>query len=1010
MPPKSRKRVGVGAAAERPMDTLYFQHYDEHVAKSGPRTAILMQVGKFFEMYDSVDVASGKSRANVQTLAEVCGSTVEPKPTSEPGRQRLFWGFPEISLPKFERLLVAAGYTVVVIIQNKDGTGAVTSRTIDHVSSPGTFWDAEGGLAIRREEQCLLSVYVEPFEDLGRRRTHWCIASTAFDVMTGRLVSTESVLALIDGKPVLDTIQPFWSMYPPAEAIIFWCSSAPCPPESSWASFFQGTRRPLIHVRTLDPKQETPAPADRVRMDYLATIFKHSAAIGIAEALDISYYHAVRRSLTHLLMFVKDHNPSYLANLHNHTIWTPDTNCVLGNAALEQLAMLPLYADKPHECLLHWIQKTHTVMGKRTLRERCLKPLADVEVLEERQARIAELRTAPWRSTLESQIKGCVDLPRVYRRFQLGRGSTDDLLTLLITYEKIESILSTIKGTCLEPEESEELLAHVQGLRARWDVERIRAARQLVSDAIAVGAVHPWRRGIHPALDAHEDSWTALQSSQLAKLTKWHEILEEDDVIAWALKEDAPFTFTTNLRRAQSLAAVSKRRAGEEITLVKRGTSTTVTLESESVRAANTSALALRAAWKQLVYEQWSADWSAWLDESITNGMLDAAADLVGTLDAECCCARVAEEYDYVRPVYVDPGEGGGIAGHTGNPSDEERGGLHIEGLRHPILERVHSSVPYVPHNLALGMFATKESTAAKSPNGILLYGVNAAGKSSLGKALGLAVLMAQVGMPVPASSMTLVPYRGLFTRILGNDNLWAGMSSFVVEMTEFRSILRSAGPRVLVIGDELCAGTETASATAIVAAGVQTLVERKAHFFFATHLHELATMEEIVGNPGIAMYHLTVHPDLATNTLVYDRLLRSGCGSPMYGLEVCRGLDMDATFLTRAFNYRKTLFGDDGARLSRYNASVVVARCEVCGSSDTLETHHIRPQADADKDGRVARGVHKNTASNLVSLCDTCHTKHHRGLLVIQGWVQTSAGRRLQWAPAEGAPAPAEH
>jgi DNA mismatch repair protein MutS len=139
-----------------------------------------------------------------------------------------------------------------------------------------------------------------------------------------------------------------------------------------------------------------------------------------------------------------------------------------------------------------------------------------------------------------------------------------------------------------------------------------------------------------------------------------------------------------------------------------------------------------------------------------------------------------------------------------------------------------------------------KAEADAQTSNGILLYGVNAAGKSSLGKALGLAVLMAQTGMPVAASAMTLVPYTGLFTRILGNDNLWAGMSSFIVEMTEFRSILRGAGPRSLIIGDELCAGTETASATSIVAAGIQRLADQNANFLFATHLHEL---QEIVNN-----------------------------------------------------------------------------------------------------------------------------------------------------------------
>jgi DNA mismatch repair protein MutS len=260
---------------------------------------------------------------------------------------------------------------------------------------------------------------------------------------------------------------------------------------------------------------------------------------------------------------------------------------------------------------------------------------------------------------------------------------------------------------------------------------------------------------------------------------------------------------------------------------------------------------------------------------------------------------------------------------------------------------------------------------------------------------------MAQTGMPVPATSLTLAPYKSLFTRILGNDNLWAGMSSFVVEMTEFRSILRSSGPGALVIGDELCAGTETASATSIVASGVKTLADRGAHFFFATHLHELSEVEEIAKHDAVRPYHLSVHPSPTHHgTLVYDRKLRAGTGSPMYGLEVCRGLDMDADFLATAFTFRKRLFDEAGApKASRYNATVVVQACEVCGGHPELETHPIVHQAVADARGRIAPGTSKHVTGNLAVLCGACHGKHHKGLLEIKGWVETSTGRKLTWA-----------
>jgi DNA mismatch repair protein MutS len=392
----------------------------------------------------------------------------------------------------------------------------------------------------------------------------------------------------------------------------------------------------------------------------------------------------------------------------------------------------------------------------------------------------------------------------------------------------------------------------------------------------------------------------------------------------------------------------------------------------------------------------------------LEDGILDDFVTWISQFDAELTFARLGKQYGYCRPQYV-------------TSHDKAPAGLEILELRHPIIERVHTSTPYIAHSVRLGVFAgagarvSPEPTPgsipppgapAESRGGILLYGVNAAGKSSLGKAIGLAVLLAQCGIPVPASSMKLIPYTRLYTRILGNDNLWAGMSSFVVEMTEFRSILRNANNRTLVIGDELCAGTETASATAIVAAGISTLLRRGTQFVFATHLHELADIPELARSPDCAFYHLSVRSDPLYQRLLYDRILKQGCGSPMYGLEVCRGLDMDSEFLTSAFMIRKRMFESGGTpRSSRYNSNVIVDTCAVCGSSESLETHHIIPQAAASPvDGTITPGVHKNTAHNLTALCDSCHKAHHKGMLEIQGWAATSTGRVLQftWVSTE--------
>ena len=951
------KSKGLDAASAT--EKAYFALYDENVQKYGPNTAVLYLVGRFYEIYDYVEKATGKPRTNVERLAELCGCTVEHKPCTDPAYSRLFWGFPQDSLPKFQRMLVSAGMSVAVYGQEKDATGDVVARPFDHIASPGIY--LEDDLPIRKEEQCMLSVFVEPWYDEHKHTTWWSLASTAFDVSTGLCESTESEIQIIDGKPVLDVIQPFWSLHPPAEIIWIWCGlSTTIPSEDDICGYVSPTHRPaLVHKRQVQVKDESGVAADRLRLSFLSELYT-SGALSIQEYLGISHYPVIRKSLTHLLQFIKEHNRSYLTALSSHTVWCASDQVLLGNAALQQLGALPISTDKPQESLLYWLQKAITAMGRRLLRERLLKPIAQIQELNERQERIAAYRSQ-LPTEISSMLRGMCDLERVCRRIQMRTAETKDLLALTTTYEKAHNLLEFLTGksySIATPAVYEHVHAHLN---------------QFTSERIAT-AIHPWRRGIHGDLDALEDKWTILHAKMNEIRQEWNAVLNETDGVKWMLREDAPFTFIATQRRTMSLVQAMRRKY--TISHKKNGNAKTeFILETDEIVQGNAEAVTLRSQITELVAERLQQFYT----EFSTPAKNKAAQELIkviGTTDAEFTIAEQANRFGYVRPEYLE----------------SETCGVEVLELRHPIIERI-SSVPYIPHSLRFGQIPSKVQVDAETTAGILLYGVNAAGKSSLGKALGLAVLMAQTGIPVPATAMRIAPYNAIFTRILGNDNLWAGMSSFVVEMTEFRSILRAPEPaKTLVIGDELCAGTETASATSIVAAGVELMAQRGMHFLFATHLHELA---EIVRQPNIAAYHLTVHSDPTSQTLIYDRKLKPGCGSPMYGLEVCRGLDMDKEFLERAFNYRRRFFEAADPHASRYNAAVIVNACAICGSREGLESHHIIPQAESRGKMSPTRVHHE---SNLVPLCDACHTKHHQGLYEIQGWIMTSEGRKLQF------------
>jgi DNA mismatch repair protein MutS len=273
-------------------------------------------------------------------------------------------------------------------------------------------------------------------------------------------------------------------------------------------------------------------------------------------------------------------------------------------------------------------------------------------------------------------------------------------------------------------------------------------------------------------------------------------------------------------------------------------------------------------------------------------------------------------------------------------------------------------------------------------------------GKSSYMKSVGLNVIMAQAGFYTSAESFEYSPYEYIFTRISGNDNLFENQSSFAVEMLELRNIFKRCNSRSLVLGDELCRGTESVSGKAIVAAGICKLRATDSQFIFATHLHGLDSIDEVKELTNVKAYHLSVEYCRTTERLIYDRQMKEGSGSSLYGLEVCKAMDMDNDFLEIANRIRKreageseTLLGEE--KKSQYNNRVYMDICAICDNV-AEETHHIKYQKDADSNGFIGH-VHKNNKSNLVPLCKECHKKETYGKINIVGWVDATDGRKLK-------------
>ena len=253
---------------------------------------------------------------------------------------------------------------------------------------------------------------------------------------------------------------------------------------------------------------------------------------------------------------------------------------------------------------------------------------------------------------------------------------------------------------------------------------------------------------------------------------------------------------------------------------------------------------------------------------------------------------------------------------------------INVCGLRHCLIEKIQQNELYVTNDLVIG---TGEM------NGMLLYGTNAVGKTSFIRALGMA-------------------------------------------------ILKRNNKNCLVLGDELCSGTESTSATSIFVSGIQHLNKTNCSFIFATHLHEILEYDEIINLENVHIKHMSVIYNKESGCLEYDRKLKDGAGNNMYGLEVCKSLNLPEEFLENAHNIRMKYHPESASildrRKSHFNAKKIVGNCEMCGNNMASEVHHLQYQREANKDGIISRNdliFHKNHKANLLNICEQCHQKIHK-------------------------------
>ena len=264
---------------------------------------------------------------------------------------------------------------------------------------------------------------------------------------------------------------------------------------------------------------------------------------------------------------------------------------------------------------------------------------------------------------------------------------------------------------------------------------------------------------------------------------------------------------------------------------------------------------------------------------------IQAASGAVAEADALASLAAVAVRQNYCRPEV------------------DESGVIEIREGRHPVVERMLKDALFVPNDTFMG---ERENRAA------IITGPNMAGKSTYMRQVALIVLLAQMGSFVPAQSARIGVVDRIFTRIGASDDLSAGQSTFMVEMTEVADILRQSTRNSLLILDEIGRGTSTFDGMSIARAVLEHCAGKKgARTLFATHYHELTELENSL--PGTVNYNIAVKT--RGEDIIFLRKIVPGGADRSYGIEVAKLAGLPEPVLQRAREVLQELEAERSSR-----------------------------------------------------------------------------------------------
>jgi len=954
---------------------IYFQITEESHKKYGEQTILFYQVGAFFEMYGVQDsLTKTVKKSKIEEFTQLAQLNMSNKEIETTDGSVLMAGFRDYSLDKYLKTATINGFTAVVYIQNTTNPKAIT-RDFYGVYSPGTFisYDTDSSQELSNNIVC---IWLYTYTPIHTNTPQLVCGLSSAHIFTGESTLYEYETPCIINPTTFDELERSISLLAPSEAIIIsYLSDKHTQHVLAYSGLIEcKTTMHIIHMETesnIDKRSNVEKCSIQTYMNHqLSTVFG-SESFQICQ--EFSQYPTATQSFLYLLHFLQERNPDLLKKMAIPRFLNSTHRVRLANHTLQQLNIInDGMIQGKLSSVSSFLNHCCTPMGRRAFQRQITNPSSNIEWLNTEYSAIDSFMTISHQciDPLRKELRTIRDLEKICRQTIVHKVYPNTIFQL---YESM-LVVNKWKGFFTQYENLSQYLGQthpieefISFLDSVLYMDRCKHIESLSSFQENL-----FRPGHFENLDKITQKYEEYQSLFLhihKTLNQMMRTKSTDDTEYIKIHETD--------KSGVSLQLTKKRAETLRNILTKDIIVGSLTIPVKDIRFIKASGANDEIEFQQLTTllynlqrtkEQWSAEIAKTFTEllrTLENNWYDRIEQWIQwtiRLDVLQNKSFVAQKYGYCRP-QIQP---------------EDKSFVTAKGLRHILIEHIQQNETYVTNDISL-------ASPTSEHDGILLFGTNAVGKTSLIRAIGICVILAQAGLYVPCMSFTYSPYTAIFSRILGNDNLFKGLSTFAVEMSELRVILKSADENSLVLGDELCSGTEMESALSLFSAGLIELAKKGATYLFATHFHEITNYDEIRELTRLGHKHMTVRYDPSSQILLYDRVLKDGQGSRMYGLEVCRSLYMEPEFLEMAYQLRNKYFpdkiGELGAEPSVYNAKKIRGKCEMCHKELATETHHLSPQRNADKDGFIEEDsgrFHKNHPGNLASVCESCHKKTH--------------------------------